>query len=40
MNHTKLIAAIVVIALIGLTLEHWVFRRIETFTVVRWGMMT
>ena len=31
---------LLVIALIGLTLEKLVFERLEQFTVVRWGMMT
>jgi len=29
-----------VIAVIGLTLEKFLFQRLETFTVVRWGMMS
>jgi hypothetical protein len=29
----------VVIGAIGLMLENLVFRRLERFTVVRWGMM-
>jgi ABC-type nitrate/sulfonate/bicarbonate transport system permease component len=35
-----MLAGIVVIAVIGLALEKFVFRRLEEFTVVRWGMMT
>src|SRR6201988_1163815 len=35
-----MLAGIVVIAVIGLALEKLVFRRLEEFTVVRWGMMT
>jgi len=35
-----MLAGIVVIAIIGLALEKLVFRRLEEFTVVRWGMMT
>jgi NitT/TauT family transport system permease protein len=35
-----MLAGIVVIAVIGLVLEKFVFQRIEAFTVVRWGMMT
>jgi NitT/TauT family transport system permease protein len=35
-----MLAGIVVIAAIGLVLEKLVFRRLEEFTVVRWGMMT
>jgi NitT/TauT family transport system permease protein len=34
-----MLAGIVVIAAIGLALEKLVFRRLEEFTVVRWGMM-
>jgi ABC-type nitrate/sulfonate/bicarbonate transport system permease component len=34
-----MLAGIVVIAVIGLALEKLVFRRLEEFTVVRWGMM-
>ena len=29
-----------VIAMIGLALEKFVFERLEKFTVVRWGMIT
>ena len=35
-----MLSGIVVIAAIGLALEKLVFARLETFTVVRWGMMT
>ena len=35
-----MLAGIVVIAVIGLVLEKFVFQRLEAFTVVRWGMMT
>ncbi len=35
-----MLSGIVVIAVIGLALEKLVFQRLETFTVVRWGMMT
>jgi NitT/TauT family transport system permease protein len=35
-----MLAGIVVIAVIGLALEKFVFQRLEQFTVVRWGMMT
>jgi NitT/TauT family transport system permease protein len=35
-----MLAGIVVIAVIGLALEKLVFQRLESFTVVRWGMMT
>src|SRR5262249_45509137 len=34
-----MLAGIVVIAVVGLALEKLVFRRLEEFTVVRWGMM-
>ena len=40
LNTDVMLAGIVVIAIIGLTLEKLVFQRIEDFTVVRWGMMT
>jgi len=40
LNTDVMLAGIVVIAIIGLALERLVFRRIENFTVVRWGMMT
>ena len=39
LNTDAMMAGIVVIALIGLTLEKYVFQRIEDYTVVRWGMM-
>lgn len=34
-----MLAGVVVIAIIGLTLEKLVFKRLEDFTVVRWGMI-
>lgn len=34
-----MLAGVFVIAVIGLTLERLVFKRLEDFTVVRWGMM-
>ena len=34
-----MLAAIVVIAVIGLALEKFVFQRLENYTVVRWGMV-
>jgi ABC-type nitrate/sulfonate/bicarbonate transport system permease component len=34
-----MLAGVLVIAVIGLALEKLVFRRLEDFTVVRWGMM-
>jgi len=40
LNTDVMLAAIAVIAAIGLMLEKLVFQRLETFTVVRWGMMT
>jgi NitT/TauT family transport system permease protein len=40
LNTDVMLAAIAVIAVIGLTLEKLVFQRLENFTVVRWGMMT
>ena len=35
-----MMAGIVVIAIIGLALEKFVFQKIENYTVVRWGMIT
>ena len=32
-------AGVIVIALIGLGLEKYVFQKIENYTVVRWGMV-
>ncbi|MFZ0424721.1 MAG: ABC transporter permease [Xanthobacteraceae bacterium] len=40
LNTDVMMAGIVVIAVIGLALENLVFRPLEQFTVVRWGMMT
>ncbi len=40
LNTDVMLAGIVVIALIGLTLEKLVFQPLENFTVVRWGMIT
>jgi len=40
LNTDVMLAAIAVIAAIGLMLEKLVFQRLENFTVVRWGMMT
>lgn len=39
LNTDAMMAGIVVIALIGLGLEKYVFQKIENYTVVRWGMM-
>jgi ABC-type nitrate/sulfonate/bicarbonate transport system permease component len=39
LNTDAMMAGIVVIALIGLGLEKFVFQKIEHYTVVRWGMM-
>jgi NitT/TauT family transport system permease protein len=39
LNTDVMLAGIVVIGAIGLILENHVFRRLERFTVVRWGMM-
>jgi ABC-type nitrate/sulfonate/bicarbonate transport system permease component len=39
LNTDAMMAGIVVIALIGLALEKYVFQKIEDYTVVRWGMM-
>ncbi len=40
LNTDVMLAGIAVIAVIGLTLEKFLFQRLETFTVVRWGMMS
>lgn len=40
LNTDIMLAGIAVIGIIGLVLENFLFRRIERFTVVRWGMMT
>ena len=40
LNTDAMLAGIVVIAVIGLLLEKFVFQRIENYTVVRWGMVT
>jgi NitT/TauT family transport system permease protein len=39
LNIDVMLAAITVIAIIGLTLEKLVFQRLENFTVVKWGMV-
>ena len=40
LNTDIMLAGIVVIAVIGLVLEKFVFQKIENYTVVRWGMIT
>lgn len=40
LNTDVMLAGVVVIGAIGLALEKLVFKRLEDFTVVRWGMMT
>ena len=40
LNTDVMLAGIAVIALIGLALEKLVFRPLENFTVVRWGMVS
>jgi len=40
LNTDLMLAGIAVIGAIGLALEKLVFKRLEEFTVVRWGMMT
>jgi len=40
LNTDVMLAGVAVIAVIGLSLEKFVFQRLETYTVVRWGMMT
>ena len=37
LNTDVMMAGIVVIAIIGLALEKFVFEKLEKFTVVRWG---
>lgn len=39
LNTDVMLAAIVVIAVIGLTMEKLVFAKLESYTLVRWGMM-
>jgi ABC-type nitrate/sulfonate/bicarbonate transport system permease component len=39
LNTDVMLATIAIIAVIGLLLERQVFRRIERYTVVRWGMI-
>jgi NitT/TauT family transport system permease protein len=39
LNIDVMLAAITVIAIIGLTLEKFVFQRLENYTVVKWGMV-
>ena len=40
LNTDVMLAGVVVIGAVGVTLENLVFKRLEAFTVVRWGMMT
>ncbi len=40
LNTDVMLAGVVVIGAIGLALEKGVFKRLEDYTVVRWGMMT
>jgi len=40
LNTDAMMAGIIVIALIGLALEKFVFEKIENYTVVRWGMIS
>ena len=40
LNTDVMLAGIVVIAIIGLALEKFVFQKIENYTVVRWGMIS
>jgi NitT/TauT family transport system permease protein len=39
LNTDAMMAGVVVIALIGLALEKFVFQKLENYTVVRWGMV-
>ena len=40
LNTDVMLAGVLVIGAIGLALEKLAFKRLEDFTVVRWGMMT
>jgi NitT/TauT family transport system permease protein len=40
LNTDIMLAGIAVIAIIGLALEKFAFKKIENYTVVRWGMVT
>jgi NitT/TauT family transport system permease protein len=40
LNTDVMLAGIVVIAIIGLALEKFVFQKIEDYTLVRWGMIS
>jgi NitT/TauT family transport system permease protein len=40
LNTDVMLAGIIVIGIIGVTLEKLVFQRLENYTVVRWGMMS
>jgi NitT/TauT family transport system permease protein len=40
LNTDVMLAGIVVIGIMGLVLEKFVFQKLEDYTVVRWGMMT
>ena len=40
LNTDAMMAGVIVIAVIGLVLEKFVFQKIEDYTVVRWGMIT
>ena len=39
LNTDAMLAGVAVIAMVGLALERLVFKRLEDYTVVRWGMM-
>jgi NitT/TauT family transport system permease protein len=39
LNTDAMMAGVIVIALIGLALEKFVFQKLENYTVVRWGMV-
>jgi NitT/TauT family transport system permease protein len=40
LNTDAMMAGVIVIAVIGLALEKFVFQKLEDYTVVRWGMIT
>ena len=39
LDTSAMMAGVTVIALIGLSLEKFVFQKLEDYTVVRWGMI-
>jgi len=39
LNTDVMLSGVVVIAVLGLVLEKFVFQKLEEFTVMRWGMI-